>query len=168
MVSLPFPNEKRAWQPREMLMVAEALQKFFPGLPASTRVRLGMPHPELIFEDLSPEEIAMLRVWNRWADAVVFAPDRTYIIEGKIRPRLGPTEALELYTRLFLNTEEYRDRWKLPVEKVFIYAVEDPVLVNMAREKGIRTIQYQPSWLPDYLRLLAPRERRASLTFVPE
>lgn len=89
-----FMEGTRSWQPREMAMVSEFIAKFFPRTPNATRVRLGIPHPELVLPDAEAEDFATLRLWNRWADAIVYHPDKTILIEAKIRPRLGPTEAL--------------------------------------------------------------------------
>jgi len=146
-----------------MAMVSEFVSKVFPKTPSTQRVRLGVPHPELLFPDIEPAELKMLQLFNRWADAIVLQDDRTIIIEGKIRPRLGPTEALEVYSRLLLEDEQFKNRWKLPVEKWFVYVVEDPVLVALAREKGMRAIQFEWSGWQAYRRLLQPRERRGSL-----
>lgn len=161
---MAFVEGKRKWQPREMAMVAEYVQKFYPGEHTITRVRLGAPHPDLLFDNIEPAEINLLKVYSRWADALVIKRDRVILIEAKIRPRLGPLEGLELYARLFKGDPEYAQYHKLPLEKHFVYAIEDPVLNAMARERGIRTIQYRPDWLGDYVDILQGRESRAPLT----
>ncbi|MCW3990623.1 MAG: hypothetical protein NWE88_11185, partial [Candidatus Bathyarchaeota archaeon] len=73
---------KRAWQPREMQMVAEWLAKNFPGDPYMTRVRLGTPRSSTPRADMTPEELAMVGVWRRWADAIVILRDRILLIEA--------------------------------------------------------------------------------------
>lgn len=164
-MEMPYgPEGRRAWQPREMAMVSEWARKAYPGAYTLTRVRLGLPHPELIWPELGEAELDLLRVYSRWCDALILTDREAVLVEGKIRPRIGPTEALELYERLFRTDPAYRRWWPLPIRKVFLYAIEDPVLIRMAREKGIACIQYQPDWLPRYLEILSARERRAPLT----
>ena len=155
---------KRTWQPRELSMASEFIAEYFPGIPSLTRVHLGVPAPATQFEGLTPEEISLRRVYNRWADAIVLAPDRVIIVECKIRPRLGPLEGLELYGRLFKTDPQFATYRNRPIEKWFVYAVEDPILNMFARERGIKTVNYVPKWLPEYLRILQRRETRAPLT----
>lgn len=159
---------KRSWQPREMQMVAEWLAKTFPGDPYMTRVRLGAPRPSVPRPDMTPEELAMVGVWRRWADAVVILKDRLLLVEAAIRPNPGKIGQLELYALLLPHTPEFFKYRHLPVELVLLYAIEDPAVVFLARRKGIRCIMYKPAWLPAYLELLMPRERRGSMIGIPE
>ena len=159
---------KRAWQPREMQMVAEWLAKTFPGDPYMTRVRLGTPRSSTPRQDMTPEELAMVGVWRRWADAVVILRDRILLIEAAIRPNPGKIGQLELYALLLPHTPEFFKYSALPVELCLLYAIEDPAVLFLARRKGIRCIEYKPSWLPDYMALLQPRERRGPKIGIPE
>ena len=92
---------------------------------------------------------------------MILLPDKTIIVEAKIRLDPGVISKLEIYRRLFLETPEYKDRWRLPLELMLVYAIEDPVTIELAREKGMRCVPFRPPWISDYLRLLSPRERRA-------
>lgn len=144
-------------------MVAEYVAKKYPREQAMFRVRLGSIPTAITHEGMTEQELSLLRVWNRWADAVVIEGKTMHIIEAKIRPKLGPLEQLELYGRLLKNTPELSMYSDYTVQKHFVYAVEDPVLNVMARERGILAEQFIPSWLPDYLNLLSRRERRATI-----
>ena len=163
-MALGFEEGKRAWQPRELAMVSEfLLEKDL--LPfSSTRVRLGIPAPELVFAGITAEELGMLRVWSRWADAVVALPDKLILIEAKIRPRLGPLEALEIYSRLLSKDPAYTPQQRRKIEKWFVYAIEDPVLTALARDMGIVPMRFQWKGLAQYLRILQARETRAPLS----
>ena len=158
---------KRKWEEREMRMLSEYLARFEPLGHWLTRVRLGEIAPAIKGVDLSPEEIAMFGVTRRWADAVGIYPDKVVIVEAAIRTHPGKISQLELYARLFKVTYEFREYWHLPLELWLLYAIEDPVLISMARDKGIRCTEYKPAWLPDYLALLMPRERRAPKPGMP-
>jgi len=145
-------------------MVSEFLAKFYAEYPTQTRVRVGRINPRLDAADLTPEETRMLGMWRRWADAVVFMPDRLILIEAAIRPSPGDISQLELYEHLLPMTPEFAEHKGKPIEKMLVYALEDPVIVDMARQHGIKVVYFRPDWIDDYLKIIYPRERRAPLT----
>jgi len=139
----------------EWLMKTQKLKRWM------TRVRLGSPRPEVPRPDMSPEELAMIGSWRRWADAIILENDKVTIVEAAIRPEPGDISKLQLYARLFPHTPEFEAWRALPVELILLYAIEDPAVVLLAREAKIRAIEYKPTWLPSYMEILMPRERRA-------
>lgn len=145
-------------------MVSEYLAKTYPDHPTRTRVRVGSVHPELRPGELSKAELKMVGVFRRWADAIVFMPDRLILIEAAIRPNPGDISQLELYEHLLPKTPELAEHKDKPIEKVLLYALEDPVIVKMARDRGIGVTYFHPDWIDEYLKVLYPRERRAPLT----
>jgi len=152
-------GERRTWQEREMRLVAEYLHKFHPKATTMTRVRLGaVPHLE-VPADLQEEAARIAGVVRAWADGVALYPARTVIVEGAIRPTWGEESKLIAYARLFRMTQEFRDRWELPIEMELVYVVEHPLAMVRVREAGIRVVQYSPPWILDYLKILYPRER---------
>ena len=157
-------REKRQWQPREMRLVSEYLAKHYPDYPTKTRVRLGSVHPDLHPELLSGGELRALGVWRRWADAIIIMPDRLILIEAAIRPEPGKISQLELYEHLLPKTPELVEHKDKPIEKVLLFALEDPVTAAMARERGIKVVYFRPPWIDDFLKILYPHERRAPLT----
>ena len=154
------PRQKRSWQPREMQMLAEWLAQTQKGKRWMTRVRLGAPKPSTPRADMTAEERAMIGAWRRWADAIILEEDKVTIVEAAIRPNPGKISQLELYKLLFPQTPELRAWRALKIEMLLLYAIEDPATIFLAREKGIRCVEYKPLWLPEYLRVLMPRERR--------
>jgi len=153
-------RERRSWQPREMQMLTEWLTKTQADKRWMTRVRLGSPKPATPRPDMTIEEQAMIGAWRRWADAVILDRDRVTIVEAAIRPDPGKISQLELYRALFPHTPELRAWRGCEIDLVLLYAIEDPATNLLAREKGIRCIEYKPSWLENYLKILMPRERR--------
>lgn len=141
-------------------MVAEWVAKQRDDRRWLTRVRLGSPKPAVPRPDMTLEERAMVGSWRRWADAVGLGQRDVLIVEAAIRPNPGKISQLELYALLFPNTPEYRAWRALPVSLVLLYALEDPATILLARQKGIKCVEYKPSWLPAYLETLLPRERR--------
>ena len=143
-------------------MLSEWLAKTQPGKRWLTRVRLGSPRSEVPFPTMSPEERTMIGVWRRWADAIILENDHVTLVEAAIRPQPGKISQLELYKMLLPQTPELEPWAKLPIEMILLYAIEDPATNALARQKGIRCIEYKPLWLDSYLQLLQPRERRGS------
>jgi len=124
------------------------------------RQRLGSYAPEEYEKILKPEELRILGLFRRWADAVYITEDTVYIIEAMIRADPKKIGQLELYLKLVPHTPELKPYLKgRKIQGVLLYCIEDPVMVAMAREKGFLCVKYVPEWLPDYLRLLLPRER---------
>lgn len=154
----------RRWQPRELLMLSEWMAETYPGNEYRTRVRLGRIQPRVDAPGLTPEERRMIGVHRRWADAVVLMPDRVVLVEAKIRPQPGVISQLELYARLLPHTPELGEHAELPIEMVLLYAIEDELINVLAREKGIRCVQYWPSWMDEYIEELYPRERSGGHT----
>jgi len=142
-----------------MRMVSEYLAKTGLFAKSMTRVKVGNPHPELMNVEVDPADIGILRIYSRWADAVVFDQNEITIIEAKIKPQLGPLEALEVYSRLFLSDPAYKEHHHKKITKVFLYAIEDPVLTVLAREMNIKPVMFEPSFLTAYKKILRPRER---------
>lgn len=141
-------------------MVTEWLTKTQKGKRWMTRVRLGSPKPSVPRPDMSEEERAMIGSWRRWADALILERNKVSIVEAAIRPGPGKISQLELYALLFPHTPELA-AWKAAkIELVLLYAIEDPAVNLLARNKGIKVIEYKPLWLPSYLEILMPRERR--------
>lgn len=148
-------------QPREKLALAEFMQKTFSKYPYTMEPKLGIPHSALGLENMSDSERKMLEVKARYCDALIEMPQKTILIECKLYPRLGPLDGLLLYERLYKMDPRYRHRHHLPVEKMFVYAIEDPALNIVARSLGIRTVSYRPDWLQSYLETRRPRDSRA-------
>jgi len=147
-----------------MRLVSEYLAKEYPDYPTKTRVRLGSIHPELGPDKLSDAERAIVGAWRRWADAIVFKTDRLVLIEAAILPSPGDISQLELYEHLLPLTPELAEHRHKRIEKVLLFALEDPAVLNMARERGIKVVYFCPKWIEEYMKILRPRERRAPLT----
>lgn len=152
----------RKWQPRELRMLSEFLAENYPGDDYRTRIRLGKIQPRIEGTFLTEEERLHLGVFRRWADALVIQPDRLILIEAKIRPQPGVISQLQLYKRLVPNTPELQRFLDRPLEMLLVYAIQDALLIEMAREAGIKCIHYRPEWIDEYIAELYPRERRAT------
>ena len=155
--------KKRNWQPREMLMVSEYLVKYYAKWPYKMRVRLGSIPQELVREGMSWPELRAAGVWRRYADAVVIKPKQLIIIEAAIKPNAGDISQLQLYKELLPHTPELEPYGNRPIALELVYAMEDPIVLKMARKAKIRVVLYRPDWLDEYLAILHPTERRGTL-----
>lgn len=162
-----MPLRNRTWRPVETRLVAEYLAWRWPHVKTQQRVRLGRVPHELPREGLSPEEVRMLGVWRRWADAVVLGPRETTIIEAGIIPDPGDASKLEHYMDLFPETPEFADRARLPLRGHLLYAVDDPLLHRLALRHGLTMEVWTPAWVWPYLATRRPGHRRAPLDTAP-
>lgn len=112
---------------------------------------------------MSDEEARLVGVFRRWADALVFLPDRIVLIEGKILPQPGVLSQLSLYEELIPKTPELQEHWPKPIEKVLVCAIEDPLISELARRGGVRVVIFHPRWINNYLKIVHPWERTPGL-----
>jgi hypothetical protein len=158
---------RREW---EAEYVAEYCSKAYPNTRVVYHARLGQFPPEMRETTEEEAEQRMLRVYMRWADAIAFPEGEVHIIEGKLLPHhylKGITE-LELYIRLFKETAEYRDYRALPTIGVLVVPVEDPVTMQIARSRGIRTPVYKPSFWDEFWQEQRKRWTRPTLVMPSE
>jgi len=105
--------------------------------------------------------------WRRWADAIIFKPEEVVVVEATIVADPSKISQLELYLMLYNQTPELPHYDEENVEGLILYAVEDQAMLYLAHRKGLRTEQYQPTWLDEYLELLQGRKRTPSTEELP-
>jgi hypothetical protein len=140
---------RREW---EAEYVAEYCTRFYQNAKVQYHARLGTFPPELKSVATEEAELAMLRVYARWCDALAILEDQVHIIEGKLLPHhylKGITE-LELYILLFKQTPEYKDYRALPTYGVLVVPVEDSVTAQIARARGIKMPIYKPTFWDEF------------------
>ena len=147
----------------ESRLVSEYLADRWRGFRTLQRVRVGTLPAELRFQDLTAAELRMVGVWRRWVDAIVVAPPVLWVIEAGIIASPGDLSQLEMYLRLVPETPELQEFASLAPTGRLVYALPDPVLTVMARERGIACEEYAPMWVADYLQTRRERQRRAPL-----
>jgi hypothetical protein len=142
-----------------MKLVTEWLQLTYPNDAYQTRVRLGsLPLNMGALDTDTPEARLVHNAFARWADAVVFLPDRTLIVEAKLVAHPGALAQLELYQRLVPMSPYLNLRPDMPIESVLLYAKEDVIVSQLAREKGITLVQYDPPWVDEALQAISRRK----------
>lgn len=150
----------RDWTPRESRLVAEWAIQTYPHAGIRFRVDLGNLTPAIQGTNLTAAEARALGRSRRWVDAMVVEPNAVHLIEAKIRLSPGALEQLELYRRLFPLTPELKHLQHITPTLHLVFAVEDPVLSAIARERGVQVHIFRPPWVDEYLQQLLHRERR--------
>jgi len=150
----------------EAQYVSEFVQKYYPGSIRMLHVKIGGYPPGFKSEDLEDAERQMLRVYLRWADAVVVTPSEVIIVEAKLRPTeyLKALGELEMYLKLVPATEELTTYLpsRILLGQICV-PIDDPIVANMCRERKLRYTVFQPSFWKEYWQMLAARTRRPSL-----
>ena len=160
-------SERQAWRPAESRLLAEYLAARWPHDRTITRVRVGERHPGLTQADLTDPERRMLGVWRRWVDAVIVLAAEVILVEAAIRPDPGDISQLDLYMRLWPATPEFADLRGRRARGHLLYAQEDPIIRQLALERGYTVEVWRPAWVDGYMESLSPRARRAPLTVLP-
>ena len=153
--------KRREW---EAEYVSEYIQKFWPKRLYILHFRITGPPQPAIREELSPEEIRMLRVWARWADAVILVPPVVYVVEAKLRASEYIKALGELLYYLEAIKRNPEINWKefKEVKGILVIPIEDPILTTLARKFGIRVDVYTPSFWREFVasqpaRFVAPK-----------
>jgi len=162
-----MPRKNRTWEPVESRLLSEWLAVRFPDAHVIQHVRVGTYRPAIDITGLTPEEIRALSVWRRWVDAVVLQDHLVTLIEASVIPDVGHVAELELYLELWPMTPEYAEWRDVPTEGLLLYAVDDPVVRELAARRTIGVEVYHPPWVDEYLRRLPPRKRQAPKTILP-
>jgi hypothetical protein len=151
----------RDYQPRETRLLAEWLAKTFPEGGYRTHVRLGPIITNASGRFASAAELNLIgQAFRRWADAVVFLPDRLAVVEAKLVLDPRVIGQLELYLDLVNKTPELEPFANLPPEGWIVCGVSDPATEVLAARRGYRVIVYRPAWWDEWLAVLERRQRR--------
>lgn len=149
------PRQYIRWEDR---LISEWLARIYPDTEYRMHVRLG---PDTVRDEegkFSPTRVRMHQVYKARCDAIVFLKDRLLLIEAAVIMTPTKVTQLELYRRMIPTTPDLAPWRHLPIEPILLYCIEHPQLAAMAREKGFRTIQYEPEWLEDRLARLEGRK----------
>jgi len=156
------PN-KRNWEPREQRLVSEFVARFYPDHESRTHAHLGATPPRFKGRWSTDKDAKHLGVFRRWADALVFLPDKIILIEGKILPQPGVISQLKLYAELLPSTPELAEHKNKPIEMVLVCAIEDKLISQLAKREGIHVRIFRPAWIDEYMKIVHPWERTPGL-----
>ena len=159
-VSTPTRTGRRPWS---TLLLREYSVRMFPGEQLVEQLRLGPTSSHLVGVTVTPALEAALRVSNWYADGVLFLPDKTLIIEAKIKPNPSAVGQVLFYRRLANRTPVFQSRLNLPIEAAVLFAEADNDVTDYARALGVVVFTFTPMWIADYLQLVQFRARSSLL-----
>jgi hypothetical protein len=141
------------------MLLREFSARMFPGVQLLEQVRLGPTRSYLVGVTVSPALENALRVSNWYADGVLFLPDKTLIIESKIRPNPSAIGQVLFYGRLAIRTPIFQSHLAMPIQTAALFAEVDQDVSDFARAMGVAVFSYTPMWIADYLQLVQFRAR---------
>ena len=155
-------RERKRRKEWELLYVSQYIATRYPHVPCVIHAHLGTLPQSLSGRELEPAEERMLRVRMRWADAIVFCPDESIIIEGKLRASelLKAVGELELYTHLLPLTPDYRHLIADRITAQLLTPIQDPSVETLCRRKGYQYVVWTTPLITQYLAEIPPRETR--------
>ena len=154
---------RRNWEPREQRLVSEYVAWRYGEYESRTHVHLGSIPARFKGKFAKDETAGPLTPLLRWADALVFMPDKVVLIEGKILPQPGVISQLLLYEELIPKTPELGEHRTKPIEKQLVCAIEDPMISELARRSGILVVIFRKPWIDEYLKIVHPWEKTPGL-----
>jgi len=123
----------------EARYATEFFNEVMPEVHHQRRVWLGPAPPG--------EEGQKLGTRSRWADAIVFYPDKILIIEFKMDQDPKSIGQLLLYKNMFKQTIRFQQYWRLPVYMMVVTAKVNDHLFDLAEEQGIEYKVFRPQWI---------------------
>jgi hypothetical protein len=114
-------------------------------------LRLG-PTPQVPAGNyVSPRFENALRNFNRYADLVGIARGEIEVVEAKMQADPGAISQLQHYVNLVLSTPLIRTYPNRIVTPILVWAIDDPMIHQMAVAAGIRVEVFTPTWINDWL-----------------
>lgn len=120
--------------------------------------RLGAVRKK-IAEGIPDKYAGLQKLFGLTADAVVTWDGKVTIIECVVRPgEYYKIQQLNTYERAFRVTEEFREYWKWPIEKIILTTEVDPFMESEAARSDIRVIKYTTPDIEHYKAGLRKRQ----------
>lgn len=154
-------SHRRRQMMGETRLLMEYLLLTYPSWPWFTNMKLGTDIPAKSGVVLDEAERRLLRVYKRYADAVVITDSEIIVIEATISRSTDKVGPLLQYVSLVPHTPELRPFLGRMVVGVILSAVPDAVAENLARKVGVRYVTFTPPWLEEFFAIYPGRIRRA-------
>jgi hypothetical protein len=135
---------KRQYTQKEWKLLSWWLAQYHPHASIAMNVRLG---PTMRIAQVGPVgEVApgVLRLRNRWADAVFVENNQVNLVEAKLEPDPGIFSTLVHYARALRADPSYAQWRNLPLRLIALVYHDDPTLASEAPFYGVQWIVYQP------------------------
>jgi len=145
----------------ETRLLMEYLAQAYPDDRWLTNVKVGTDLRPRVGLELSEEELRMLRVYKRYADAIVIQPGRVVVIEAAIWKSIEKVGPLLQYLELVPHTAELQPFLNRPVVGELLTAQADAIAEKLARSHNLRYTVFTPPWLEEFYAIYPGRKRTA-------
>ena len=133
------------------------LMQQYPAFTWRVNVRLGKIKDE-VKAGIPDKYAGISKLYGMTADAIVFLPDKIVIIEALVRPgEWWKIEQLQTYERAFRVTEEFRQYWDFPIEKILLTTETDEFMESECARRGIRVVKFTTPDIEAYKQSIARR-----------
>ena len=148
MISQPRQKRKRVdW---ERLLVYEYVQTYYLDVPHWFREEVG-PLPQ-------GENPMLYAKTRRWADAIVHLPDKTLLIEGKMKAEPSVIGQLLNYRNLLPQTPLFYKYREIPIEMQLVCAKIDTDTEALVKQAGIDVVMFKPSNYDTWVDVITKRK----------
>jgi hypothetical protein len=136
---------KRQYTNREWKLLSWWLATYHPAADIIMNARVGpvVAAPGLTFP--APPSENLLRVRNRWTDAIYIEGGALNLVEAKIDPDPGIFSQLIHYARKIRADPNFADFAAAPLNLVALVYNDDPSVAQEAPWYGVRWVVYQPN-----------------------
>lgn len=143
------PKQKRKRVDWERLLVYEYVQTYYLDVPHWFREEVGPLPP-----GTNPMLYAKTR---RWADAIVHLPDKTILIEGKMKAEPSVIGQLLNYRNLLPQTPLFYKYREIPIEMLLVCASINKDTEELVKEAGIEVAMFKPSNYDTWVEVITKR-----------
>lgn len=119
--------------------------------PPIYELRLGPTPLDASGAPVSPRVANMLMRANRYADLIGPIHPYLLVVECKVVADPQAISQLQHYVNLVYASPIWSQYPGYVIQPVLLWAVDDPIVSQMAIAAGIRVVVYTPSWVANYL-----------------
>ena len=134
----------RSYAQKEWRLLSWWLATYHPQAEIYMQVRLGPTSPLEGANLLAPPPDGVLRLRNRWADAIIVENGLPSIIEAKIEPDPGVFSTLVHYLRKFRVDPAWATYAEQPVGLIAVVYNNDASVAQEAAWYGVQWVNFQP------------------------
>lgn len=136
---------KRQYTNKEWKLLSWWLATYHPRADISMQVRVGPTAAATNSLSLEAGITDLLRVRNRWADAVFIEGGALNLVEAKIDPDPGIFSQLIHYARKIRADPAFAEFSAAPLNLIALVYNDDPSVAQEAPWYGVRWVVYQPN-----------------------
>ncbi|MGH7745788.1 MAG: hypothetical protein ACREQ5_13545 [Candidatus Dormibacteria bacterium] len=147
----------RQYVQKEWKLLSWWLATYHPHAAIAMNVRVGPTAPVAQLAGVAQPPDGLLRVRNRWVDALFVENGELYVVEAKLEPDPGIFSQLIHYARKIRADPNYSEYANTRIRMIALVYHDDPSVAIEAPWYGVQWVVYQPA-----LRELLPPMLRGS------